>query len=318
LGSVRSVTGTNANLQNLYAYEAFGAHFISSTTEGVMQRYVYTGREKNTFVDAPMHFRHRHYSISTGRFNARDPLGYLDGENIYSYVYSNPIVNFDPYGLCGFSTTNWGEGDTSRGNCYRYAIDMPIDPAKTLKAFIDRFEKFPEKKALKKNFMIIAGAKISAAPGQTPMHQRFKNCKELVAAVLKDGFTASERDADCGKCEYKFIAVWGFPMDDKAGTFDFHFARQNSDGSWSDKRGLKYPVRQIKGDIEESMIGTGYTDICGYFCAPYRSGNSKNPKSVDFGFPTGDVNTDEVLKKWLLWTEGPNKTNAPSVEGATQ
>lgn len=39
------------------------------------------------------------YDYSTGRWLQRDPLGYVDGMNLYEYVESNPVKNFDSNGL---------------------------------------------------------------------------------------------------------------------------------------------------------------------------------------------------------------------------
>ncbi|MFC1783305.1 RHS repeat-associated core domain-containing protein, partial [Planctomycetota bacterium] len=43
--------------------------------------------------------RNRYYEYHTGRWLTRDPLGHIDGMNLYTYVSSNPMMNYDPYGL---------------------------------------------------------------------------------------------------------------------------------------------------------------------------------------------------------------------------
>ena len=40
----------------------------------------------------------RFYLASQGRFMTRDPLGYVDGANLYEYVRSNPVYGVDPQG----------------------------------------------------------------------------------------------------------------------------------------------------------------------------------------------------------------------------
>lgn len=39
------------------------------------------------------------YDTGTGRFIQRDPIGYVDGMNLYAYVASNPMKFVDPLGL---------------------------------------------------------------------------------------------------------------------------------------------------------------------------------------------------------------------------
>ena len=51
------------------------------------------------------YYRNRFYDPATGRFLTPDPLGYVDGPNLYAYVLNDPVNNVDPWGLeCGFVT----------------------------------------------------------------------------------------------------------------------------------------------------------------------------------------------------------------------
>jgi len=52
-------------------------------------------------------FRHRDYSPTLGRWMQQDPIGYIDGANLYQAMLGAPIGNVDPMGL---ST----EGDEAR------------------------------------------------------------------------------------------------------------------------------------------------------------------------------------------------------------
>ncbi|MBX3410944.1 MAG: hypothetical protein KF859_13800 [Phycisphaeraceae bacterium] len=45
------------------------------------------------------HVRHRVLVSEMGRWNRRDPLGYVDGMSVYEYVGSMPVVAVDPSGL---------------------------------------------------------------------------------------------------------------------------------------------------------------------------------------------------------------------------
>jgi RHS repeat-associated protein len=41
----------------------------------------------------------RYRDLETGTFLSRDPIGYMDGPNVYCYVHCNPITRFDAFGL---------------------------------------------------------------------------------------------------------------------------------------------------------------------------------------------------------------------------
>jgi RHS repeat-associated protein len=49
----------------------------------------------------------RYYNPQTARWNMRDPLGYVDGPNVYAYVTGNPAMGIDPLGL------TWTVADTA-------------------------------------------------------------------------------------------------------------------------------------------------------------------------------------------------------------
>jgi len=44
-------------------------------------------------------FRHRDYAPFLGRWTENDPSGYINGVNLYQYIYSNPVSGMDPEGL---------------------------------------------------------------------------------------------------------------------------------------------------------------------------------------------------------------------------
>jgi RHS repeat-associated protein len=55
-------------------------------------------------------FPFRGYSPALARFLQRDPLGYIDGPNLYEYVASMPTVATDPLGLTSLIDPNGGMG----------------------------------------------------------------------------------------------------------------------------------------------------------------------------------------------------------------
>ncbi|MCS6861566.1 MAG: RHS repeat-associated core domain-containing protein [Abditibacteriales bacterium] len=57
--------------------------------------YLFTGREHDEETGIYF-YRAHYYDCEKGRFLQRDPLGYVDGMNLYEYVKGNPINYNDP------------------------------------------------------------------------------------------------------------------------------------------------------------------------------------------------------------------------------
>jgi RHS repeat-associated protein len=60
--------------------------------------YLFTGRRLDPETGL-YYYRHRYYDPVAGRFTTSDPLGYVDGFNLYEYVRGNPSSGNDPLGL---------------------------------------------------------------------------------------------------------------------------------------------------------------------------------------------------------------------------
>jgi len=71
-------------------------------------RFGYAGYESDFASDLLMHVRHRVYHAMLGRWTRRDPIGYVDGSNLYQYVASQPITDIDPMGLYSLSCQGMG------------------------------------------------------------------------------------------------------------------------------------------------------------------------------------------------------------------
>ena len=89
-----------------YAYDVYGRPRITTAagTDGnwltedtathdaspVGNPYLFTARRWDA-ATALYHYRHRDYTPDLGRFLQPDPLGYIDGMNLYAYVNNNPL-----------------------------------------------------------------------------------------------------------------------------------------------------------------------------------------------------------------------------------
>jgi RHS repeat-associated protein len=98
LGSVTRITDSTGTRFKLMVYDSYGN--MTSDTGSAQADYVsYTGREAERDLGI-YYYRARYYDPLTGRFMARDPLGFSAGDvNLYRYVGNNPVSLRDPLGL---------------------------------------------------------------------------------------------------------------------------------------------------------------------------------------------------------------------------
>jgi RHS repeat-associated protein len=106
LGSIAALTDESGATIQTYAYEAFGS--IRTQTGTDLNRITYTAREAMGDSLGFFYYRHRIYDPHTGRFTSEDPLGFVDGVNLYIYVGNNPLLFVDPTG-CYWFRQDWQE-----------------------------------------------------------------------------------------------------------------------------------------------------------------------------------------------------------------
>ncbi|MBC2592658.1 hypothetical protein H5P28_00130 [Ruficoccus amylovorans] len=106
-GDVVAATDGNSSLTYQAAYEAFGRHGDTASSEEYIAPGATLDRQRaNTKDEDPtglLNEGFRYRDLETGTFITRDPLGFVDGPNLYSYVVQNPWTKFDPRGLSWWS-----------------------------------------------------------------------------------------------------------------------------------------------------------------------------------------------------------------------
>ncbi|ECJ2543104.1 RHS repeat protein, partial [Salmonella enterica subsp. salamae] len=203
--------------------------------------------------ESGLHYnRHRYYDPGQGRYITQDPTGLAGGLNPYTYPL-NPVTEVDPLGLLPqqgddtpspngmrFDPDFWNDFGTRRSNnCYSYAIDRPFITTDHPLLF------------------------------QTP---KDLTCSGIEKNLENSGIQKTDSSGRCPDGYHKialFIALGK----------DFHFYRQDSNGTWSHKRGTGEisnidAVGNIINDPDKAVRSykrwtpdINYSEGCGTYCA---------------------------------------------------
>jgi RHS repeat-associated protein len=98
-GDVVAKTGSAGNVTWEATYEAFGTRTSESGTNADRQKANTKEEDPTGLLNEGFRYR----DLGTGVFISRDPLGFVDGPNVYAYVRQNPWTFFDPLGLEAFN-----------------------------------------------------------------------------------------------------------------------------------------------------------------------------------------------------------------------
>ena len=94
MGSTTHIVDENGNVQNRYAYDAWGK--IEVKEEAVPNRFTYYGQQIDP-ITQQYYLRARFYNPVIGRFTQEDTYR-GDGLNLYAYCANNPVFYTDPGG----------------------------------------------------------------------------------------------------------------------------------------------------------------------------------------------------------------------------
>jgi len=99
LGSV-VMRVTPSGVTEFYEYDGFGypVNLSLAESEADERLYLFKGKQYDLQTDL-YYYRARYYDPNLGRFLSPDPIASIYENNLYTYVYNNPVNLVDPFGL---------------------------------------------------------------------------------------------------------------------------------------------------------------------------------------------------------------------------
>ncbi|MBB5352681.1 RHS repeat-associated protein [Haloferula luteola] len=115
-------------------YEAFGTRTAEQGTDLDVHHANTKEEDPTGFLNEGMRYR----DLEMGVFLTRDPAGFVDGPNVYTYVRQNPWTMYDPHGLFGFGESNGAWIDAAWNAVANPARDYAYDMGNEWMTMSDR------------------------------------------------------------------------------------------------------------------------------------------------------------------------------------
>ena len=196
LGSTTALTNKAGEVVETYQYGAYGEPEIHDGTNGALleasaigNNHLYTGQ----IYDAETgfyYYKARYYSPQLGRFMQRDPLGYIDGYNLYAYVNNNPLNWIDPLGMNSKEkSTNPSAGNPGYIVFENNRGDIAIDPTTghVVQASPDVMN------SMQKEYY---NARVDLDKGRVGAQERYKSVLDKYAKASPEGFNRAIVDLE--------------------------------------------------------------------------------------------------------------------------
>jgi len=114
VGSLRAISDTSHNIVKEITYDTYG-NMLTDSNPSFTIPFGFAGGLYDADTKLTR-FGYRDYDAYTGKWTAKDPIGFSGGDsNLYGYVLGDPVGGFDPDGLIN---RNGGHGHNRDGGSY--------------------------------------------------------------------------------------------------------------------------------------------------------------------------------------------------------